>query len=362
MFTPSRVHREYIRHLGSSHRQGPLLCNYRKKCIRTYRSISGLKNHIQNDHGFHDQRIVRGSEAVRLIQFSLKCEFAHCGEVHNSKVKLLQHYKIAHRKEKKPCIFEDCDTTVDLFSSLVKHIKKKHDGKNHALKKQIVCNSDSGSLSSELPAESQDLDQESSFDDEEQSTVLVEDEDEEEYSLKDGIDEQQTTSFELGYAEFLNRLLCFQFIPMATIVKINAEISALVNIASQTRDSIFVTALHAHSIPGETTKSIMQTLRSKTDIFQETFEKFRTVKKVESYLTENFPYVKPKTFKLGDGSFQYVSIVETLKKITGDKTFQKFKKTTNSPQDDGATLMADIEDGLAFKESEFFRINPGALK
>jgi len=91
---------------------------------------------------------VRGSEAVRLIQFSLKCEFAHCGEVHNSKVKLLQHYKIAHRKEKKPCIFEDCDTTVDLFSSLVKHIKKKHDGKNHALKKQIVCNSDSGSLSS----------------------------------------------------------------------------------------------------------------------------------------------------------------------------------------------------------------------
>jgi hypothetical protein len=143
-------------------------------------------------------------------------------------------------------------------------------------------------------------------------------------------------------------------------VKVNSEISALVDIAIKTREQTFLGALKDHNIPEDAADSIMESIRSKEDIVADTFKKFQTSKKIQGYLMENFSAVKPKSVKLGEGSFQYMSIVETLKAIRSDRTFQQFEKTR--PCEKSGDLLVDIEDGLAFKGSQFFLDNPGALK
>jgi hypothetical protein len=302
-----------------------------------------------------------------LIQFSLRCEFAQCGEIHGSKKKLLEHYKVSHKKELKPCPYEGCNTTVEAFLSLLWHIRKKHDGKNHKLKQEILCGSASGFV---FPAPADENSEESYMEADTDiggPSVISEDGDDSDYDertsdpiLEVGINKEHAANFERGYADFLNRLMCFHFIPLTAIVKVNSEISALVDIAIKTREQTFLGALKDHNIPEDAADSIMESIRSKEDIVADTFKKFQTSKKIQGYLMENFSAVKPKSVKLGEGSFQYMSIVETLKAIRSDRTFQQFEKTR--PCEKSGDLLVDIEDGLAFKGSQFFLDNPGALK
>jgi hypothetical protein len=309
---------------------------------------------------------VEGSGDIFLVEFALRCEFAHCGEIHDSRKKLLDHYKVSHKKEQKPCPFEGCFTSVEAFSSLLWHIRKKHEGQDHSLKKEILCRP---VPSFEFPASQDELTEHNTFAQENVSEIdgpsfsSEDDEDDERTNdsiLPTGISPEQATSFERGYADFLNRLMSFHFIPLTAIVKINTEIAALVDIATQTRDNVFVGALQDHNISDTVTESIMNSIRKQEDIVKGTFKYFQTPKKAESYLMENFTCIKPRTVKLGEGSFQYISIIDTLKAVTRDKTFQKFGKTCVSK--DNGDLLSDIEDGLSYKESQFFRINPRALK
>jgi hypothetical protein len=84
---------------------------------------------------------------------------------------------------------------------------------------------------------------------------------------------------------------------------------------------------------------------------------------VESYLRQNFAYVQPTTVKLGSGSFQYVSVRETLEKVRADKTFQTLRKPRNICEDDtDGFLLEDVEDGLNFKENKFFQKHPDAMR
>jgi hypothetical protein len=331
--------------------------------MRTFSSITRLKDHIQRDHWTRKKKQREISEPAKLVKFSLKCEFAHCGEIHQGKKKLLEHYKISHKKEIKPCLHEGCNTTVQEFSSLLWHIKKKHDGGDHDLKKEIVCGQLPRGTFPIFPEESRD-EFENCSDCEDQSAS-----EEEETSSKttynsvteNAISEEQFPSFELGYADFLNRLLSYHYIPMTALVKINSEIAALVGIVSDTKNRQFVTEMQAHNISTDVTEDITNSLLRKQEAFQEIFDKFRTARKAESYFMENFACIQPKTVKLGKGSFQYINIIETLKAVTRDKTFQKYQNT-GQPSKEDAELLVDIHDGSSFKESEFFRANPGALK
>lgn len=126
----------------------------------------------------------------------------------------------------------------------------------------------------------------------------------------------------------------------------------------------FRKVLHEHDVPEDVRTSIMSGLQGEPDYVRETFEMFKTVKKTEKYLRDNFSYIPPTTVKLGSGSFQYVSIVETLEKVQADQTFQKMKKQRrHTPGGDGdGFLIEDIEDGLLYKKSDFFLRNPEALR
>jgi hypothetical protein len=147
------------------------------------------------------------------------------------------------------------------------------------------------------------------------------------------------------------------------VVKINMEIGHLVDCALISKMDQVRQLLNEHGVPEEKKGVILSCLKSRDDPISKTFELFKTAKLTESYLRDNFNYVPPTTVKLGSGTFQYVSVIETLKKIRGDKTFQKMQKQRYSHHGDGdGFLLEDIEDGLHFKDNKFFVKNPNAMR
>jgi hypothetical protein len=147
-------------------------------------------------------------------------------------------------------------------------------------------------------------------------------------------------------------------------VKMNTEIGHLVDIAVHTQLDQFRQVLDEHGISANLKDSILSSMKGRDDHVRQTFELFKTAKRTENYLKKNFHYVPPTTVKLGNGTFQYVSIVETLKQIESDKTYQRMKKQRNSHYGSPGEgfLLEDIEDGLLLKENKFFRRHPNAMR
>jgi hypothetical protein len=141
------------------------------------------------------------------------------------------------------------------------------------------------------------------------------------------------------------------------------EIGHLVDTALHTQIDKFRQVLDEHDVAENIKNSILSNLKDQDDFVSKTFECFKTVKLVESYLRQNFAYVQPTTVKLGTGTFQYISIRETLEKIKADKTFQRLRKPRNICEDNpDGFLLEDVEDGLHFKENKFFLENPDAMR
>jgi hypothetical protein len=143
------------------------------------------------------------------------------------------------------------------------------------------------------------------------------------------------------------------------------EIRHLVEIALHTQLSQFKQVLSDHEIPENVKELILSGLLEYPDHLSETFELFKTAWRTEKFLRDNFQYIPPTTVKLGHGTFQYVSVIETVKKLREDKTFQNMRKPCQSEQSSAhgdGFLLEDIEDGLLFKENKFFLRHPNALR
>jgi hypothetical protein len=159
-------------------------------------------------------------------------------------------------------------------------------------------------------------------------------------------------------------IFCLVYLHIFFTVKINGEIRNLVDTALCTKTSQLKLVLGEHNIPENTRDSILSSLRDFHDNISETFDLFKTAWRVESYLRDNFNYIPPTTVKLGSGTFQYVSVKETLNKILQDKTFQRSRNLRHRAVGGGVDgfLLEDIEDGLLFKENKFFQKNQDALR
>jgi hypothetical protein len=141
------------------------------------------------------------------------------------------------------------------------------------------------------------------------------------------------------------------------LVQIINEIKTLVSIALASKTDLFKGVMKSKGIDAAMVDSIMQVIAECDDHLLKTFELFRNPKCIETYITEEFPYVKPTTVALGSGSFQYVSITEILKKIKNDKSFQKLRKKVEVQNTDVEETMdfclRDVDDGLLMRSSKF---------
>jgi hypothetical protein len=148
-------------------------------------------------------------------------------------------------------------------------------------------------------------------------------------------------------------------------VKINEEIRHLVSTAVNTKLTQFRQILSEQNVPEDMRNSILSSLQECPDHVSDTFEQFKTAWRAEKFLRDNFQYISPTTVKLGCGTFQYVSVIETVNRVRGDKTFQSMRKQRHSAhrtEDEDGFLLEDVEDGLLFKENKFFLKNPNALR
>jgi hypothetical protein len=139
----------------------------------------------------------------------------------------------------------------------------------------------------------------------------------------------------------------------------NQQLQALTKIAIGEKMAHFKASLAACNVSSDCQDQILSTLASYEDTVSETFELFKTPWRIKRYMEKNFSLVLPEEIALGEGSFQYIPIVKLLKKLTADKTFKKYRETKKKQRED---FLEDVEDGLLFKNSSFFRDNPAALK
>jgi hypothetical protein len=148
------------------------------------------------------------------------------------------------------------------------------------------------------------------------------------------------------------------------VVKINGELSALVQIALRTQMDRFRTSLDENNLSDELKNSIMFALGKGENPVNKAFDSFKSPKLIMGYLRDNFNFIPPTTVKLGAGSFQYISVIEVLKKIRADKTYQQMKiqPAHSITRDEDDFLIEDIQDGLLFKNNKFFLDNPEAIR
>jgi len=164
----------------------------------------------------------------------------------------------------------------------------------------------------------------------------------------------------------LNTLLTAHYIPMTALVKINAEFSALVEIALKTKLKQFHGALAENGLEDSVIESVLSHLKSCDEYVGSTFSLFSSAKLIEKYLQENFDYIPPTKITLGSGSFQFIPPSKILKKILSDQTYQKMQKKKNTQSaeesDTDSFLIEDISDGLLFKNNTYHISNPDALR
>jgi hypothetical protein len=149
-------------------------------------------------------------------------------------------------------------------------------------------------------------------------------------------------------------------------VQINNEISCLVSIALATKTDHFKAAMKDGGIPEECVSEILLSVAATDDLVSNVFDKFKSVKTMEKYLTNNESYVAPVTYPLGKGKFQYIPVTRTLQKICSDPAFEKLRskgKNRSEEEDDSLEFcLSDIHDGRRIRNMDFFKRNPDALR
>jgi hypothetical protein len=148
--------------------------------------------------------------------------------------------------------------------------------------------------------------------------------------------------------------------------EINDEIKSLIKIALANKMEHFKRVMSDYGIQDSTASDIQSSVAACEDLVLKTFDLFKNVSCIEKYMTNNKNYVAPRRMPLGDGEFQYISIIETLKRITADQSFAKvrnFSKNRSEDEDENLEFcLSDVEDGRRIREIQFFKTNPEALR
>ena len=366
-------HRKYVFHLENTHASSAMFqCCFGQECIRNFGSISELKDHVKTVHERTSQGLGAppGPAAGVQFQVSVKCSMLSCGGLILSSTKeLTSHMNIKHKSENRDCIFKDCDTRFKPDAVSRNHFRQKHYIPNKvALKSVHVIGEVVPSPTLPVPAnvidEAENILNDAFVDechgpesDSDDEVVDIEDPMEEDYYLK-------------AYADFINRLITYKFIPVTSVRDIAAEFLNQSQRSSESRESVLRNSLS--KIPGLSNEQIEQIVRENSeDPFTRAQEELSSEFKRNKFMEENFKFVKPQEIVLNKEEVQngalkdvvhYVSLVEALKVLIEDKSFNKaFRMAEDDCDARHGDLLEDVRDGNAYKSNVFFRDNPEAL-
>ena len=369
-------YRDYLKHLERVHRSiNNFLCFHNKKCQRNFTSISELKDHVNVSHKQKKDHVVLSTFADNLLQVGCKCNMVSCGEtIFQSMKELASHFNTRHKSESRECIFQDCDTKFGPNSISKNHFRLKHFNlRKIALKAVHVI--DDLALSS---GEDNQVDENFNND-----FMIEDDNSEDDATYEEGIDSEDDMTTEsvqddaevenfflMSYADFLNRLINYKFIPVSTVREIAAEFFGQSLRSGQDREALLRRSLS--QIPNMNPKLLEEILKENTkDPFLKAQEELSSEDKRNKFMEENFQYVKPREIILNKEETKYgvkkevvhyIPIIEAFKVLVEDKSFiHALENAAEEDKLEEKELIKDVKDGLIYKRNNYFRENPEAF-
>ena len=227
-----RRHRAYIDHLQQIlPRAESYPCNFKRKCPRLFSSIDELKEHTKSEHVLveHNQGLDVNVRTVSIVPIPCKCVLVSCGgRVFNSTRDLSLHINTFHKNEHRPCMFKNCDALFRPDAASRNHFRLQHFKKGdvvlkgcHLLAQSV--NPDTGppivgavehlESPSEVP-----LDLHGDEGDFSEEDMVADPPD-------DAVEDEKDIEHHclMSYADFLNRLVNSDSIPVIKVNKIAAE-------------------------------------------------------------------------------------------------------------------------------------------
>ena len=282
----------------------------------------------------------------------------------------MTHYNTFHSNEQRDCIFEDCNSTFSQSSMSRNHFNLVHKrtGKLKLRSRHLLT--PNLSLQTVMPPPIMGGDQEVI------PNYLVEDEDEA-YEASD-IDvegyEENTANEELSenyylqyYSDFLNRMAHMKFIPQTTIQEIAEEYLRNTRKSMESRKNLLRKSLiKIGSVTQEDIDKIVEEVEN--DAFLNAQVKLDFEYKRTKLTRENINYVGPMEIILNKEGVKsgerkdclhYVPIHKTVLNVVTDPTFNKMTELKR-PGRKSVGKLVDLKDGSVYKESAYFKANPGA--
>ena len=368
-------HRSYVRHLSEVHQtMHKFTCNFKNACRINVSTIELLIEHLRQNHSVVRNRKESVPPAnIDAVQINCKCNLLSCGEQQFSSVGLfMRHINNFHSKEARSCIFEDCELKFSEKSSSRHHFRYKHVNLGTTkLKTKHLMNPDLG------------LTVQNAFDDHSQNPgqeILENDEvNEELYEADDFLfiensnldqndSEDINDNFLKSYANFMNKLAHFKFIPLQTVQSISSEFLEQSLKSSRLREIKLRTSLRNANLQENDINTIVKEVLLDDNMLNAQKE-LNTTYKQKKFVQDHFKYVAPVEIVLnkaevlkGDikDSFHYIPVVESVKALVEDETFLKVYENERLVNRTDRDIVKDVKDGSAFKSNAYFQANPEA--
>ena len=368
-------HREYIKHLRTSHpRISHVICYFKHNCVRSFTTIEDLLVHIRQDHS----AIIEATDTVtcstEVFDTPLKCNMSSCGSKHFPNVKhLMTHFNSFHLRDARDCIFEDCDHKFGPFQESRKHFRNKHmlksatKVKKHYLLVVPALAGGGGEISDiQIP----DSHHSASEDDQ----IESDDDDYDVFNIDEiencEPEDESDDYFMFYYADFLNRLAHFKFIPHSTCTEISDEYYRNSQHSQDIREKKLRQALGmvGNLSIDEVNKVVSDVVHD--DFFLKAQKELNTEYKREKFVQEKFNYCSPMEILLNKSEvakglkndiIHYVPLKDSIRALLEDKSYlHMMQNQSNAPAKD-ADKIEDIQDGTLYKTNKFFIQNPLAL-
>ena len=368
-------HRNYIRHLSEVHQtMHKFTCNFKNACRINVSTIELLVEHLRHNHSVvRNRRESILPTHIDAVQINCRCNLLSYGEQQFSSVALLmRHINNFHAKEPRSCIFEDCDSKFSENSISRHHFRNKHVnlGKTK-LKNKHLMNPELGLSVQDACDDHNKNPGEENLEYDEVNEELYEAED---FVFIENSNLDQTGSEEIGenflkaYANFINKLGHFKFIPLKTVQSISSEFLEQSLKSMRLREIKLRASLRNANLQENDINAIVEDVLMNDDMLNAQKE-LNTTYKQKKFVQEHFKYVAPVEIILNKAdvlkgaikdSFHYIPTVDAFKALVEDETFVSVYENERLVSRADRDIVKDVKDGNAYKMNAYFQANPQA--
>ena len=375
-------HRSYLQHLKKVHSTyDELVCNFMHQCRRKFSSMRLLLDHVKSCHSSWQPP---SAQSVPLVVQSVacKCNMISCsGKTFQSVEMLMSHVINFHNNQTRECIFEECSSKFapGKPSTVRHHFSNKHKKLNKLILKKKFLIPDFVAFEDVLDDSDEDnVDEPDREPEEENLNLYTEsdfaaiDENNDYHDVDDSvISETNDDNFCLmQYADFLNRLSHFKFIPYKTVTDIANEYLANSLKSQEIREKKLRASLkQIPNITEEIIENIVHDVIGDDEFLKAQKELNSEYKRVK-FVKNNFKFIPPLEIILNKAAVQngepkdcvhYIPVTQSFQHLVEDRSLNDVLEMERENVRKTFGVFKDFTDGSAFRENLFFRKNPGAF-